>query len=630
MKGPHMSVLSRLHSVRAGRRPWRRFVAVALAAGALALGSVIAVPEAASALSPLPCDIYANAGTPCAAAYSPVRALFDAYDGPLYQVTRVSDNTTFDVAPLATGGYANAASQDTFCSGTVCVISKIYDQSSDHNDLTVEGAGAAGGANVGATANALPVTVGGHNEYGIYLPPGVGYRRSGTTGIATGSAPESMYEVASGTNVNNGCCSDFGNVETTETDTGASHMDALNLALLNDPGSAGHGPWVEADLENGVFEGGTAVNTANTGNASKFVTALLKNNGTTNFALKGGNAQSGSLSTWYNGALPTGYDPMNKEGSIVLGTGGDDSNRGTQTFYEGVMTQGYSTDTADNSVQSNIVSASYSAVSTGGGPGSTITRGGKCVDVSGDDTGGDLAVVQLWDCETLAADQHWSPSALGNGTLSTLGRCMDIDGDSTSIGAKIELYDCNGVGGQQWIPQENGSILNPQSGLCLDDPSGNTSDGTQLQIYTCNGTTAQQFSITRGTPVVGNGSKCIDVSGNDTGGNLAVVDLWDCLTVATFSPLALDQQWTLNSNETMQTLGRCLDIDGNSTAIGAKVELYDCNGVGGQDWVPQSNGSLLNPQSGLCLDDPSGNTTDGTQLQIYTCNGNIAQVFTFN
>ncbi|MEJ1231149.1 MAG: RICIN domain-containing protein [Galbitalea sp.] len=76
--------------------------------------------------------------------------------------------------------------------------------------------------------------------------------------------------------------------------------------------------------------------------------------------------------------------------------------------------------------------------------------------------------------------------------------------------------------------------------------------------------------------------------------------------------------------------GRCLDIDGDSTSIGAKVELYDCNGVGGQDWVPQSNGSLLNPQSGLCLDDPSGNTTDGTQLQIYTCNGNIAQVFTFN
>ncbi len=365
-----------------------------------------------------------------------------------------------------------------------------------------------------------------------------------------------MYEVASGTNVNNGCCSDFGNVESTETDTGASHMDALNLSLLNDPGSAGHGPWVEADLENGVFEGGTAVDTSNLGNPSKFVTALLKNDGQTAFALKGGNAQSGSLSTWYSGALPSGYSPMHQEGSIVLGTGGDDSNRGTQSFFEGVMTAGYSTDAADNSVQSNIVATDYTGVSTGGGPGSTIVGpGGKCIDVSGDDVGVDLAVVQLWDCEALAADQHWSPSALGNGTLSTLGRCLDIDGNSTTIGAKVELYDCNGVGGQTWIPQENGSIVNPQSGLCLDDPSGNTTNGTQLQIYTCNGTAAQQFRITQGTPIIGNGGKCVDVAGNDTGGDLAVVQLWDCLTVATFDPLALDQQWTLNSDDTLRTLG---------------------------------------------------------------------------
>ena len=67
----------------------------------------------------------------------------------------------------------------------------------------------------------------------------------------------------------------------------------------------------------------------------------------------------------------------------------------------------------------------------------------------------------------------------------------------------------------------------------------------------------------------------------------------------------------------------------NSTTIGTKLELYDCNGVGGQKWVPQANGSLLNPQSGLCLDDPSGNTTNGTQLQIYTCNGNSSQKWTY-
>jgi hypothetical protein len=609
----------------------RRRLAAVIGAMAVVVGSLCATSMAAQADTSLPCDIYGSAGTSCVAAYSSVRALYSSYAGPLYQVTRASDNSTLDIGVLTPGGYANAAAQDSFCTGTTCTITKIYDQSPEHNDLTVAAAGAAGAANVGATANALPVTVDGHSVYGIYLPPGVGYRRANGAGVATNGQPETMYEVASGTNVNNGCCSDFGNVESTETDTGASHMDALNLSLLNAPGSSGHGPWVEADLENGVFEGGTAVNTANLGNSSKFVTALLKNDGQTTFALKGGDAQSGSLSTWYSGPLPSGYSPMHQEGSIVLGTGGDNSNRGTQSFFEGVMTAGYSTDAADDAVQANIVAAGYTGVSTGGGPGSTIIGpGGKCVDVSGDDTGGDLAVVQLWDCLPLAADQHWSPSAIGTGTLETLGRCLDADGDGTAPGTKLELYDCNGVGGQQWVPQANGTIVNPQSGLCLDDPSGNTANGTPLQIWTCNGNSAQQFTITQGTPIIGPGGKCVDVSGDDTGGNLAPVQLWDCYTVMTAQPLAKDQQWTLNSDGTLRTLGRCLDIDGDGTAPGTKVELYDCNGVGGQQWVPQANGSIQNPQSGLCLDDPSGNTTNGTQLQIWTCNNESPQVFHFN
>ena len=625
-----MSIQQLNPSENRARRRWRPMLLVLLGAAALVIGTLVASPDSARATTPEPCDIYASASTPCVAAYSSVRALYSAYDGNLYQVTRASDGTSLNIGLLAAGGYANAAAQDSFCSGTTCTITKIYDQSAEHNDLSIEGAGTAAGADVGAVANALPINVGGHAEYGIYLPPGTGYRRDNTTGIATNGAPETMYEVASGTNVNNGCCGDFGNVETGNDDTGAGHMDALNLGLLNDPGSTGHGPWVEADLENGVFEGGTAINTANAGNPSKFVTALLKNNGSTTFALKGGNSQSGSLSTWYSGALPSGYT-MHQEGGIVLGTGGDNSNWATSSFFEGVMTSGYSTDAADNSVQSNIVAADYTGVSSGGGPGSTIIGpGGKCIDVSGDDTGGDGAAVQLWDCLSLAADQHWSPSALGGGTLSTLGRCLDVIGNSTTPGAKLQLYDCNGVGGQQWVPQENGSILNPQSGLCLDDPSGNTANGTQLQIWTCNNESPQQFKVTAGTPIILSGGKCVDVAGADVGGDGAVVDVWDCNNAASFYPLNLDQQWTLNSDDTIRTLGRCLDIVNNGNTPGAKMQLWDCNGVPGQQWVPQANGSLLNPPSGLCLDDPSGITTNGEQLQVWTCNGESPQVFHIN
>jgi hypothetical protein len=71
----------------------------------------------------------------------------------------------------------------------------------------------------------------------------------------------------------------------------------------------------------------------------------------------------------------------------------------------------------------------------------------------------------------------------------------------------------------------------------------------------------------------------------------------------------------------VRAYGKCLDIVGNGTANFTKVELWTCGGAGGQQWRGQSNGSLLNPQSGRCLDDPSGTTANGTQLQIYDCNG---------
>ncbi|MFD0819557.1 arabinofuranosidase catalytic domain-containing protein, partial [Micromonospora zhanjiangensis] len=83
-----------------------------------------------------PCDIYARGGTPCVAAHSTTRALYATYNGNLYQVRRSSDNTTRNITPLSPGGAANAATQDTFCANTSCVITIIYDQSGRNNHLT--------------------------------------------------------------------------------------------------------------------------------------------------------------------------------------------------------------------------------------------------------------------------------------------------------------------------------------------------------------------------------------------------------------------------------------------------------------------------------------------------------------
>ncbi|MFC4110536.1 arabinofuranosidase catalytic domain-containing protein [Micromonospora zhanjiangensis] len=316
--------------------------------------------------SSLPCDIYAAGGTPCVAAHSTTRALYAAYNGSLYQVRRSSDNTTRNITPLSPGGAANAATQDTFCANTTCVITIIYDQSGRGNNLGYQGSGGIGGAVQPAVATRESLTVGGAKAYSLFIPGNSSYWRDGhTTGIPTGSQPEGMYMVTSGTHVNSGCCFDYGNSETTRRADGAGAMDAINFSTSCwFGGCSGSGPWVQADLEYGLFPGGSSSwNPNQRAFTSKFVTAILKNNGTTRMALKGSNAQSGSLYTIYDGALPRGYNPMKKQGAIILGSGGDccinNSNQSVGTFYEGAMVAGYPSDATENAIQANIVAAGY-------------------------------------------------------------------------------------------------------------------------------------------------------------------------------------------------------------------------------------------------------------------------------
>ena len=55
------------------------------------------------------------------------------------------------------------------------------------------------------------------------------------------------------------------------------------------------------------------------------------------------------------------YDPMRKQGAILLGNGGDNSNGSQGTFYEGAMTAAgtFPSDATDQKVQANVVGAKY-------------------------------------------------------------------------------------------------------------------------------------------------------------------------------------------------------------------------------------------------------------------------------
>jgi len=340
----------------------------AAAAAVLASGSLADVfwtAHAASA-SARPCDIYAAGGTPCVAAYSTVRALYQNYDGPLYQVTRALDGARANIGVLEPGGFADAAVQDAFCANAVCTITRIYDQSPDHNDLGVGPIGGSGPTDLAANASALPVTVDGHHVYGLYIQPGDGYRNDVTRGVAVGHQPQGTYMVTSAIDTDSLCCFDFGNAETSGGDAGNGHMDAISFTGLRgfgaDPNSAG--PWVQADLEGGLFASNGARPGSNAGNTHAFVTAIVNSDGSTMYDVKDGNAQSGSLTTDYRGPLPDlgGYVPLEQEGAIILGIGGDNSNQSSGFFFEGALTAGFPSAVTDNAIQANIVATGYQRV----------------------------------------------------------------------------------------------------------------------------------------------------------------------------------------------------------------------------------------------------------------------------
>ena len=131
-------------------------------------------------------------------------------------------------------------------------------------------------------------------------------------------------------------------------------------------------------------------------------------------------------------------------------------------------------------------------------------------------------------------------------------------------------------GGGGTPPPPTGGAITGYGGLCLDDRSSSTANFNPIQVYTCNGTAAQQWTV-------------------------------------------------VEAGSTLHVLGKCLDVNGGGTANGTMVDLYDCNNTAAQVWIPQSNGSLYNPQSNRCLDDTGWSTTPGTQVEIWDCTGGANQ-----
>jgi hypothetical protein len=163
--------------------------------------------------------------------------------------------------------------------------------------------------------------------------------------------------------------------------------------------------------------------------------------------------------------------------------------------------------------------------------------------------------------------------ATGSPHDNVLSGNVQVSGYSWPSGAE-QVISQAGIQGSSSGPPTGPITAGDDSSKCVDDNAQSSADGTKIQMWDCNG--------------------------------------------------GANQQWTVESNGTLQVYGKCMDITSANYSNGTLIELWTCNGGANQQWQA-SNGELVNPASGKCLDDPNFNTANGTQLDLWTCNGGTNQ-----
>ena len=324
------------------------------------------------------CDIFSAGGTPCVAAFSLTRALFAAYDGPLYRVRNSATGGESDVGVLATGGTADAAAQERFCGAALCIVQRIYDQSNSANHLGIEHGAPwlppprnSQDAGVNMTAESK-VSLSGAPVYSAVFDShcettrgncdglAAGYSNRTAEGTPVGEEPQTVYALYNGKHYNTGCCFEFGSAEKTPTQVGGS-MEAVYYGC-NDTHpplpACEKGPYAYSDLEHMremmTLPGFAPVRLQ----PVDFLFALVKGEpGRLSLAVADAQRDAAPR-TLYDGPYPANYTSK-KQGGIVLGVGGDNSPYGAGTFFEGVIARGFSSGAVDAAVLADIVAAGY-------------------------------------------------------------------------------------------------------------------------------------------------------------------------------------------------------------------------------------------------------------------------------
>jgi hypothetical protein len=331
----------------------------------------------------LPGDVAKAAGTPFVAAHAMTRALFASYTGPLFKALRDSDKQEKDIGIVTSTGLVDLAALSSFCSGTTCKVTTLYDQSGNGNDMwraddpNTNQPGTKKPCDLMAIdywqmsdGTKVPVVV----ETGaMWKSPAQCLRnRDKTKNMPIKANPQTTYAIFHAKYLNNNCCFNYGNTNNAIAYSGPGTLTSLNFSQITFwSKGTGNGPWPMVDFETGVYAGNTGIcgsgipstvdctssgQNANPSVTFDIVTTLFKHDGTAHWALKTGNAKTGALSVNVDlPSLPKGYSPLKQLGGLGLGEGGAGDSNGTGGFSEGAVMAGETTNATDDAIQKSIV-----------------------------------------------------------------------------------------------------------------------------------------------------------------------------------------------------------------------------------------------------------------------------------
>jgi hypothetical protein len=217
------------------------------------------------------------------------------------------------------------------------------------------------------------------------------------------------------------------------------------------------------------------------------------------------------------------------------------------------------------------------------------------------------------DCANLAT-QAWR--LVGGRVLLADGKCLDVASGVTTPGNNLVASPCATVPTptQAW-GYRNGALQMEGTTLCAELAGANANPGTPAVLGTCNGGLPQTWDLEASTGAgeagfaisTAGAATCLTATGTDNG---ALVSTLPCNGSS-------GQAWRLVGN-TLQALGKCLDLVNNVATPGATLRLWECNNLPQQQWSIDQ-GLLRQVTGPQCVSVTSAQTAQGSDVQAFPC-----------